>query len=111
MNRPLKHPSEEELMSFALDGECGDLAKHLEACAECARLVRDIRGLRENIRGLPEEEVPERVRRKILEGAKAKTGRPSSGRGFWWRGSFPFMVGIAVIAAALFLYFLFVYLH
>ncbi len=107
----MTHFSDDELMAHALERPREDITEHVKTCRQCARYVEDIRSIENDIRGLPEEDVPERVSRKILTDARRKNQPEKKPFGFMWRGSFPFLVGLAVIAAALFLYFLFVYLH
>jgi len=65
------HPSQEQLTDFALGLNGGAVAEHVAACEECARIVRDIRGVKQTLGALPDEDPPESLRQKILERRRA----------------------------------------
>ena len=104
------HPTEEALLAYAVERIDPTVAEHLATCGECAGFVAQVLRVRDHLQALPEEDVPLRVRRRVL----TVSNRRVSGSGSWFavfRGSSHALIGLGVVAAALFLYFLFVYLH
>jgi hypothetical protein len=107
MSEPLSnHPSQEQLTDFALGLNGAGIAEHVAACEECARIVRDIRGVKKTLGGLPDEDPPESLRQKILERRQAT--KPAglnlfsfSGKG-WLRTIILIIAGFLVLVFCLY---------
>jgi hypothetical protein len=107
MTEPLSnHPSQEQLTDFALGLNGAGIAEHVAACEACARIVRDIRGVKQTLGALPDEDPPDSLRRKILE--RHRTAMPAglnlfsfSGKG-WLRTVILVIAGFLVIAFCLY---------
>lgn len=112
MNRQvLEHPTDETLTGFALEGGDGEVLRHVEACPSCSRFVKEMGEIKISIESLPDEEVPDRLRRSIR--------RRACKRKKWMQTllSFsalhllksPIAVGTGLIVAVILLYMYFVF--
>lgn len=110
-NVVMEHPTTDELVEFALEEGGGHLDDHVVECPACARVVREVRMARDDIRALPDESVPSYLERAILSHADTRTRntRPQFwGRfGEWYRH--PLLIGLSVILMSIFFYILFVF--
>jgi predicted anti-sigma-YlaC factor YlaD len=112
MSRDIElHPPEDALLAHVLERPSDEVAAHLSACESCRRFVGQVLSVRKNIEAFPEEEVPKRLGRRILE-ISARGGRRRQGLrlSVFRQTPLPAVIAMGVMAAALFLYFLFVYL-
>lgn len=60
------HPSEEQLLEFALNGAPLDIGRHVNGCPVCAETVKDFREVKDRVASFEEKEVPDTVERRIL---------------------------------------------
>jgi len=101
-----EHPTDENLVAFALDGCEAEVEKHIRGCPSCARYVREVRMVHDDILNVPDTDVPDEIERRI-RAHKPPVRHPqdsaSSRPGDWYRN--PFLIGLGVILAALFFYF------
>ena len=96
------HPSEEQLIEFAVSGGPPEIREHAAACTLCTDIVKEFRKVKERVDSVGEEEVPERVKHHILN--LARYGR---GAGFLQAlFSNPFLIALAVAITIILLYFL-----
>jgi hypothetical protein len=51
-----QHPSEEELIAFAFEGNDGPVAAHVAGCAVCRQFVAEMAALRTSLSGLDDNE-------------------------------------------------------
>jgi anti-sigma factor RsiW len=102
----LDHPSEERLLTHALNGgEDALVAAHLKVCTRCAEQVEGLRVVREKIESIPDEDVPERVTRRILDVSRRRAR--ASWRSFLLANALPFLIVFGLIIVSLFLYYLY----
>jgi hypothetical protein len=104
--QPTDHPTEEQLMEFALDGSgVPDIGRHVESCAACATTVAEFRTVCERVASIDEEDIPERVERRVLN--IARHGRSRGGpAGIGALLSNPFLIALIVALVVVFLYYL-----
>lgn len=108
----LEHPSQEALAELALDAQENDVAQHVEACPDCLRIVEEIRSLKDAIIALPDEEVPEHVRKSILQRQKEKKfslfGGLAPASNLWLNN--PVVLSIGFVLFLIFLYYFIVFI-
>lgn len=91
MSRPLDATTCHELelrLEALVDGElepteAASLEKHFESCSDCARQYRFAIDIRQELRGLPELDTPQRVLQAVLGTARRKASRRWSWDSFW----------------------------
>jgi hypothetical protein len=107
----LNHPSEDSLISCALQGGDDEVRQHLEECQACLEYTEEIREIGEDIRKIEEEEIPPGVQSRILSMAKKKTGMENVFLFLrdWYKK--PFIYGLLSALAAIMFYFAFELLH
>jgi hypothetical protein len=100
--RPGEHPSEEQLMEFAVSGGPPEVGEHADTCASCSEIVKEFHRVKERVDAVGEEEVPERVRLSILNAARYGRGAD------FLQALFlnPFFIALAVAIVVILLYFL-----
>jgi hypothetical protein len=73
------HPGSEQIAQFALEAAGSkELLDHLAACPSCGGRVREIQKLAKKISQIPDEEIPRRLTRGILQksgGRHRRAGR------------------------------------
>ena len=100
-----RHPTEDQLMELAINHGAPELARHVEQCAECAKMVREFREVSHQVRSLEEREVPEPVARRIMEITRHGTSRIVA-RSVGELITNPFLIALAVAVVVILLYFL-----
>jgi anti-sigma factor RsiW len=109
MNETARHPTDEELAALLLEGDHSGTAEHVGSCADCSQRLQRFAAVRDSVAALPEEEVPEDVRRHLLAlHGKKRRAVPGfilsvMGSPFW----FPILGGVAALALILFLFFVY----
>jgi hypothetical protein len=100
------HPSEEQLMEFALEGGAPEIGRHVAMCAACAKTVGEFRAVKQRVASIDEEDVPERVERRVLSIARhgRSVGTPSGGLRALFAN--PFLIALIVALVVILLYFL-----
>jgi hypothetical protein len=107
-----EHPTEEDLMEFALHGGALDIGDHVLACPACAKAVREFKAVGEQVASLADEEVPECVEQRVLglSGHRPVHGHavkdPDRGRGPWLIFANPVFIALLVALLVIALYFL-----
>jgi len=108
---PDTHPGEDELIAYAVNGEEGVHKEHIASCPSCARYVKEIRTIKTTIQSLPDEEVPEKIRKAILTAIKNRIPFVNQWFTFevstWYRN--PLIVGLGIIGIVIFLYIFFIF--
>ena len=108
---PDEHPSEDALITYALHGKGEVRNEHIESCPSCSRYVKEIRAIKKTIQSLPDEDVPEKIRKAILTSIKGKNLYLDEWSNFevttWYKN--PLVVGLGTIGAIVFLYIFFVF--
>ena len=99
------HPSEEQLMEFALEGGAREIEGHVAGCAACAKTVEEFRAVKKQVASIDEEDVPERLERRVL--SITRHGR-SSGLFSGLQALFanPLLTAVFVAVVVILLYFL-----
>ena len=70
-----------------------DVERHVEACGECAALLKEVRGRRETMRGATYHRAPARLRSSVMEaldraeGARPKQAPAAARANGFWRGA------------------------
>jgi hypothetical protein len=97
-----RHPSEEQLMEFAVSGGPPEIQKHILDCSSCGRAADEFRSVKERVASLAEEEVPPNVERHILDVAR------HGHRVHFLQALFSnnFLIALAVALVVILLYFL-----
>ncbi len=107
-----EHPSEDTLVSYAVQDVDTGIEEHIAACSSCSEYIEDIRDIKRGIEGLPEVDVPEAVRKAILKNIRSRSFLPGTWFHFdiltWYKN--PFLLGIGAVLFILFLYIFFVFL-
>ena len=102
------HPTETELVEFALTEADSRVESHVTQCSSCARYVGEIRAVEQGLRDVPDEDVPARVRERILSGKSRRAWRALpglwGGPAQWYRH--PALIALGVAFAAVFFYWL-----
>lgn len=107
-----EHPHDDRLIAYAMNGDYGDIKNHVDSCPSCSRYVKELRTIKIALQSLPDEEVPEKLRKAILRTIKNKSHYLSQWFEFncatWYKN--PFILGIGIICVIIFLYIFFVFL-
>ncbi|MBD3240545.1 MAG: hypothetical protein GF331_08170 [Chitinivibrionales bacterium] len=109
-NTVAEHPTEQELIAFAIDGAGDEAQNHIRECPSCARFVKEVHLAQGAVREIPDEQIPADLQRRILSHAEVRTSpRPGMwGKlGEWYRN--PLLIGLGVALAAVFFYVFFVF--
>jgi anti-sigma factor RsiW len=102
----LNHPSEERLLAHSLNGgDDAEVAAHLRVCTRCATQVEGLRSVRAKIQSIPDEDVPERVARRILDFSRRRAR--VSWQNFLLTNALPFLIILGLIVVSLFLYYVY----
>jgi len=100
-----EHPTQEDLTDFALGIQNPQVAAHIAVCEQCAREVQEIDLVKKEVRGLPDEEVPEDLRNKIVSSNR----HPHREKAVFIlsdRKWMPIWVTLGLVLAGIFVYFL-----
>ena len=92
-------------LSAYLDGECPDperVARHLDACPDCAARHRELEALSAGLRGLAPPEVHPAFVTRVLGAIEAPAAGPRRWRAFRLGGVFAAMAGLAVVVVGAF---------
>jgi len=99
------------LVAFALEQEHGEIAGHIAQCPACARYVKELSQVQEDIAGLSEQPIPRSVEKSILNWKRNVLPRTLAqfwgAFGEWYRN--PVVIGLLLIALVTFLYTLFLF--
>jgi hypothetical protein len=97
-----RHPSEEQLMEFAISGDIPEVKEHIADCLSCGATVNEFRLVNDRVVSLVEDEVPQSVERHILNVTR------HGHRVHFLQALFsnPFLIALAVGIVVILLYFL-----
>ncbi|MDG5816137.1 hypothetical protein QA601_13670 [Chitinispirillales bacterium ANBcel5] len=104
-----KHPSEEELIQYALGQECGELEEHITTCSQCYEFVEEMRIVKAAFSHIDEQPVSGSVRNKIFESIKKDTSLSKISHFIQHWYTYPFFIGLLTIFWVLFLYFIYIF--
>jgi hypothetical protein len=98
------HPSEEQLMEFAIEGGAPEIRRHVKECAPCAKTVAEFLAVKQQVASLDEEDIPERLERRVLGIARHRhvTGIFSGLQALFAN---PFLIAAIVAIVVVLLYF------
>ena len=109
---PDEHLSEDALIEYALHGRDEVHTEHIESCPSCSRYVKEIRAIKRTLQSLPDEDIPEKIRKAILTSVKGKDLYLDEWSQFevttWYKN--PLVVGLGIIGTVIFLYIFFVFI-
>lgn len=101
-----EHPTDDVLIGYALENSVGGISTHVESCPSCSRYVKEMRLIKDSLETLPDEKTPDALRGIILKTIKNKNNSARSWLNFIWTNWFrnPFVIGIGIIWAIIFIY-------
>ncbi len=106
------HPNDDVLIAYAVNGYIEDMKEHVDSCPSCSRYVKEINTIKHTLKSLPDEEVPENLRAKIMHSVKNSNSYLNQWFNFecttWYKN--PLIVGVGSILAVIFLYIFFVFI-
>ncbi len=107
----IDHPTEDALIEHVLAvGEKEDtVEKHVDECASCSETLAQFRGLKEALISMPEEELPDSLRKRILKSSDGVQKQFEILSAIQLVRS-PFVAGIGIVILVLFLYFLYFFI-
>ncbi|MFP4162749.1 MAG: hypothetical protein ACLFQB_03360 [Chitinispirillaceae bacterium] len=106
-----EHPTEEELIEFALGEQIGEeIREHVQSCTCCSEYIEEMKNVKEAFQEIEDVEVTPSVTNKIFAATKKKTFQ-SRAMVFiqnWYK--YPFLLGLLTIGAILLFYYLVIYI-
>ena len=101
-----EHPNDDVLTTYAIDSKEDDISTHIQSCPSCSRYIKEIRTIKDSLQALPDEEVPQKLHGAILKTIKDKNNTTRSWLNFIWTNWFrnPFIIGIGIVWAIIFIY-------
>lgn len=106
----IEHPTEEELIEFALGEQVRqDIEEHVRSCPKCSEYIEEMKDVKEAFQSLEDIEVSPSVTKNIFAATKDKTfqSRAMVYMQNWYR--YPFLLGLLTIGAVLLFYFLVIF--
>jgi hypothetical protein len=97
------HPSEEQLMEFAVSGLPREIEEHAAACKACSDAIHEFREVKKHMTSCGEEPVHEHIERKILNISRHGHHGTGLARAVF---SYPFFIALAVAIVVILLVFL-----
>ena len=94
------HPSEEQLMEFALKGGNREIEEHCAICEKCSHEVADYKKVGDAVISIDDEEIPRLLERSILDFRKRQPGRKVQN----WLTN-PLLMVVVITLMLLFLYY------
>ncbi|MFP4013439.1 MAG: anti-sigma factor family protein [Chitinispirillaceae bacterium] len=105
-----EHPTEEELIEYALGEQVReDVKEHVQSCHKCREYIEEMRDVKEVFQSLEDIEVSPSVTKKIFSATKDKTlhSRAMVYMQSWYK--YPFLLGLLTIGAVLLFYFIVIF--